>query len=283
MRTRVMLELGCNHQGSVDLARRMIDDAQRLGVFGVKFQKRYPDSIPEETKRLPRNPKDSFGDTYYTHRKALEFDVDQVAALKRHAEYRGLAFAESVFDPHSLKDVLDVGVRYVKLPSQFFGCEILSGQLVSWRDLRHDLFIMQSTGMHTTREVVTSPWLKSFDVTLYCRSIYPHDVAQADLGSARTIFGALGDPDRCGYSSHDRDGTLIPWLVVMGASWVERHYTLDKAMKGSDHHTVSSDFAEMRGILDRIEEVEGMLECRNVDSLVDVQERANREFYMGGR
>ena len=276
-----MLELGCNHQGSTDIARALVDDAQRLGVFGIKFQKRHVEAIPEGVKGRPRDPATSFGDTYYAHRKALELDLDQVTALKRHAEDRGLVFAESVFDLRSLQDVIDVGVKCIKLPSQALLDHELNFKLVSQRRVAPNTFIVNSTGMHTVKEVLANPWLREFDATLYCRSIYPHRAGQADLGAARAIFGALGDPQRCGYSSHDLDGTLVPWLVLIGATWVERHYTLDKGMKGSDHGTVSSDFAEMQAILRQVEEVEDLLECKNYDRIASAEELANREFYTG--
>lgn len=283
MHTRVMLELGCNHQGDLDIARRLIDEAARLGVFGVKLQKRSPEEIPPEMRDTPRKPENSFGETYYEHRRALEFTVDEVAKLKEHAEAQGLAFAESVFDHPSLKQMLELGVKYIKLPSQFLNDPALNFELMLHRSNVSSLVAMHSTGMHTTWEVLENRWLRDYDVTFYCRSIYPHGVDQIDLGSARMIYGAIGDPGRCGYSSHDKDGLQIPWFIILGASWVERHFTLDKAMKGSDHHTVSSNPAEMRRILTSIEETEAMLECKNLNALVSKEEIAARQFYMGDK
>lgn len=279
MRTRVMLELGCNHQGSFDMARRMIDDAKQLGAHGVKLQKRTPDDMPEDVKQKRRDAKTSFGDTYYEHRKALELSLEDVARLKRHAEDRNLLFAESVFDLQALDDVLSIGVKCVKLPSQFLRHASLNEAVVAARKSGKVSLTMHSTGMHTVLETMTCPWLDDFDVTMYCRSVYPHDAAGADFGAALLMFSEML-PIRRGYSSHDKDGKLIPWMVMLGATWVERHYTLDKTLKGSDHRTVSSDYVEMQDIMRSIEETEALTSCKNYSALSLAEEVANRKFYV---
>jgi sialic acid synthase SpsE len=281
MLTRVILELGCNHQGSVEVAKQMIDDAQRLGVWGVKIQKRHPESIPEEQKNLPRHAKDSFGETYYEHRKALEFSVEQVMELKAYAEAKKLAFVVSVFDAQSAKDMVERAlVKYVKLPSQFLLDYNLNMYLIL-NKVEYCLMLIHSTGMHTVQEVLNCPFLNRFDVTLYCRSIYPCTFEQVDLGAARAIFDQLVCPAARGYSSHDKDGAAIPWMVALGARWVERHYTLDKTMKGSDHKTVSSNFEDVQRIMTDIADTEDLFVVKNATSLASEAEIKNRLFYRG--
>lgn len=282
---RVILELGCNHNGSLATAKRMIDDAVRLGVYGVKIQKRDIDSLPDELKNKPRDPKTSFGSTYYEHRKALEFNEQQVMQLRQYAEERGLILAVSVFDKKSMSQMIDCSVRYVKLPSQFYSDVSLNDALLEYRahfsSPMCDSFMRTSvsTGMHTTDEVLSSEYLGLHDVTYYCRSIYPFETfEQADIGSAIAIYAQL-DKEQCGYSSHDKDGFAIPEFVRIGAQWIERHYTLDKNMKGSDHGTVSSDFTEMRMILRKIDDA---LEMRYAHKLCG-EEMKVREVYMSKR
>ena len=280
MKTRVLLEMGCNHQGDMDIAKTLIEHAHVLNAWGVKFQKRDIDAIPHEMRDKPRDPATSFGDTYYTHRKALEFTTEQALELKDFAEDMGLVFVESVFDEKSLRDMISIGVTHLKLPSQLFDNDEIVRPLVQ-HARNADVFIMRSTGMHVLREVVQASWLDFFDVTMYCRSLYPIvNIKDADLGFAHTLYAML-KPSQCGYSSHDKNGALIPYFVLLGATLVERHYTLDKSMKGSDHHTVSSDFEEMKLILESIEQMEEYMEVRNYTHLASPVEIATREFYMG--
>lgn len=277
--TKVVLELGCNHQGDVSLAHRMIEDAAKLGVYGVKIQMRDVEEIPEETRQKRRDPATSFGDTYYAHRKALELSDQEIVCLKSHAETAGLSFMVSVFDMPSAKRAVEgLGIRFVKLPSQLLGEPRLNHYLAEQR-MVGNLFTIRSTGMHTVQEAFACLARYTFNLTMYCRSAYPVELPDVDLGAARAIFAHLSAWER-GYSSHDRDGAAIPWLVLLGASWVERHYTLDKSMKGSDHHTVSSDFEDMKRILGEIEEVDSMLSPKNSSTLAIAEERANRDFYM---
>jgi sialic acid synthase SpsE len=272
-----MLELGCNHQGDINIAKEMIDDAKLLGVNGVKLQKRCNDTLPTAIKEKKRDPASSFGLTYYAHRQALEFTIEQVVELKKHAEDQGLFFAESVFDVESLDAMIDIGVTHIKLPSQFLLNRALNYRL----KIRGGcVTTMHSTGMHTVQEVIDCPWLDNFDITMYCRSIYPHGLYETDFGSAVAIYSELGDWEKCGYSSHDKDGDLIPYYVMFGATFIERHYTLDKNLKGSDHRTVSSDFKEMQHILRDIAEVEEQITPKNWNHLVHPEEIANREFYV---
>ncbi len=278
MSIRVMLEIGCNHQGDPVLAAQMVREAAVLGVYGVKLQVRDVEQIPEELRDEPRDPSTSFGDTYYAHRAALELSDSAVAMLKSETERLGLVFAVSAFDMVSLrKAVEDLKVRYVKLPSQYFLREDMCAYLeAKRRDL--GLFTIRSTGMHTMLEVLEHLRDFEFDVTMYCRSIYPHDEKEADLGLARVLYARLRERER-GYSSHDKDGALINTMVVLGATWVERHFTLDKRLKGSDHHTVSSDPEDMRSLLTRLRSLEQILLTENVWSLTSPKERAAAEFY----
>jgi len=276
MVTRIVLELGCNHQGQVDVAKAMIDDAVRLGVYGVKVQKRCPEVIPEELKYKPRDLENSFGETYYEHRKALELSVSSVVELREYAEARGLAFMVSVFDMPSAREMVEQAkVRFIKLPSQLLLDYDLNTYLMLVRR-SYKLTLLHSTGMHTDQEVLACPFLNRFDVTYYCRSIYPCAFDQLDLGSARCQFDALLDADSRGYSSHDVGGEAIPWFVLMGARWVECHYTLDKKMKGSDHKTVSRDYDDMARIIADVYAVEARY---NDTALMSKSECANADFY----
>ena len=278
MQTKIILELGCNHQGDVQLAAQMIEDAASLGVHGVKLQLRDVESIPKEQRDLPRDLSNSFGETYYTHRAALELDADELIYLKELAEGHGLVFMVSVFDLISAqRAVEEYKIKYIKLPSQFYLDSNLNTYLALNRG-EHRLFLARSTGMHTVSEVFNSLGAFKFDMTLYCRSIYPHSLGEANIAFAKLLYSRL-PAERRGYSSHDKDGELIPLMIALGASWIERHYTLDKNLKGSDHHTVSSDYNDMTRILRDVNEIERALTLCDIDTLDSANERAAAEFY----
>lgn len=278
MNTKIILELGCNHQGDMTIAKKMIENAKELGVYGVKIQKRNLDILPEHIKNMPRKIENSFGETYYEHRKALEFSVEQIIELKEYAENMGLVFGASVFDITSANEMIyHAHIKWIKLPSQFFDDYMMVNTLFSAK-LVKKLTIIRSTGMIPMKNVLFDKYLKDFDTTMYCRSIYPFDEKEADIGSARLLFRSLPEY-ACGYSSHDKDGKLIPIFILLGAKVIERHYTLDKTMKGTDHSTVSSDFKDMQEIINDIKDMEEKLEYKNLDSLCSEKEEKNRIFY----
>jgi sialic acid synthase SpsE len=289
-KTKIILETGCNHQGVFENALQVIDDAVKLGVWGIKFQKRDIDSIPKEIAKTTRNSETSFGATYYEHRKALEFSVDQIAAFKKYAEERGLVPIVTVFDIVSLKQMIDAGFEYIKLPSQFYSNYAMNLMLFdehdrqpvidNYNNRRNKFKIVVSTGMHTMNEIERWPWFDKADITLYCRSIYPANLDQVDFVTARTLKEKLKHSE-FGYSSHDKNGCAIPHMVMFGAKYIERHYTLNKEWKGSDHGTVSSDYEEMQKIIEKIKSAEDMLSKTNDTELVNDEEKKVRLTYRG--
>lgn len=279
-KTKIILEFGCNHQGNFDNAIKMIDDAAKLGVWGIKFQKRDCDLIPKEIGATPRKPENSFGATYYEHRKALEFSVEQIAALKEYAESKGLKTIVTVFDLVSMDQMIRAGFEYIKLPSQFYSNYAMNLQLFDNRMVHHEIKTIVSTGMHTMREIELWPWFDRSEITMYCRSIYPCGLNDIDFRMARELKGKI-KYSRFGYSSHDKQGCAIPYMVLLGTEYVERHYTLNKEWKGSDHGTVSSDFQEMTEIIANISEMERLSEVDNSFDLASDAEKKVRLTYRG--
>ncbi len=169
--------------------------------------------------------------------------------------------------------MVQLGVIFIKLPSQFFSNARMNEAL----DRYKGIVKWHSTGMHTTQEILDSVYFfgYGFAVTFYCRSMYPCPIEKVDLASAISLYAQLYDSAK-GYSSHDVNGSAIPYFTALGCRWVERHYTLDKNMKGSDHGTVSSDFAEIRDIINGINTT---LECMYSNKL-DVEELKVRKMYI---
>jgi len=257
MRTKLILETGCNHQGSVDIAKEMIDLAAKLGAWGVKFQKRDIESFSEELKRKPRDLRNSFGYDYYQHRKKLEFSPWQIKELKEHAEAAGLQFVCSVFDLNSINDLLDIGCSWIKLPSQYYSDQEMHDALHEARR-RKDFKVIVSTGMHSEEEVLNSEWMINADIILHCISTYPvKEDKYFNLGMIRKLRRhASGE---IGYSSHGPTGHDTYNAVLAGADYIERHFTLCKNLKGSDHGTVSSDYQNVKILIHDILYAEELL------------------------
>lgn len=281
MQTKIIIEIGCNHNGSMDNAKRMIDDAAELGAWGVKFQKRDPESMSPGEKLIPRVPENSFGSNYYEHRKSLEFSLDQMAELRDYVFKCGLVPIVSVFDMVSAKEMIDCRFPCIKLPSQFYSHYALNRFLLEQRKKQENLFLICSTGMHSFNEIIDWQYFNQFNLTLYCRSIYPCDPIDIDFDYMRRLKEELSN-SLFGYSSHDKDGKAIFYSVLIGAKYIERHYTLDKNMKGSDHKTVSSDFQEMKRIILDIDRAEELLySSNNIDDLFSDNEKRVRMIYRG--
>jgi len=277
MKTKIIAELGCNHNGNIDLAKQMIEECALLGIWGVKLQKRDVEGMGSE-RMLPRRSENSFGATYYEHRKALEFSPEQIMELYKLAKLRGLVFGVTVFDVVSAEQMRQLPLDFIKLPSQLYSNYAMCRAVLKDDDNAPEIFT--STGMHTMQEILEWQYLHMFDVVFYCRSMYPAGINDMNFAQMRTLSGALQIHQRLGFSSHDKDRIGIPVAVLLGAEYVERHYTLDKTMKGSDHATVSSDKADMLQIIESIEEAEDILGTGLRDFLPE-QEKKIRKIYRG--
>lgn len=272
---KLLLETGCNHQGNINIAKDMIATARLLGVWGVKFQKRDIESIPDDVKIKPRSLDDSFGKNYYEHRKALEFSIEQMSTLKNFTEKNGLEFVCSAFDSKSIDDLISIDCKYIKLPSQLFSDEKLFKKLCFENKNTFEIFI--STGMHEWEEIQNNPWLNEANVIFHCISTYPAKLSEMNLDTIRNLK-EITDA-KIGYSSHENEGMGIKFAIFAGATYIERHFTLNTEWKGSDHGTVSSDPDEIKRIISDIEWTEKLLGTQ--DRLCKLKERKVRKIYRG--
>ena len=280
MKTKLILEFGCNHNGEMSIACDMISKANEIGAWGIKFQKRDVESIPGNVKNIERSLHNSFGKTYYEHRKALEFSIEEIEALKNVTEKCGLKFICSVFDLNSLIDLAAIGCKYIKLPSQLYSNKFLQKELITLKKT-FNCSAMVSTGMHSAEEILNNGWLDYADIIFHCISIYPCDISDMNIVFIRALkeMSRRHNNFSVGYSSHDFEGKGIPFAIAAGAEYIERHFTIDKKMKGSDHSTVSSDMYEIVNIIHSIVEIEEILgdekrECNE-------REKQIRKIYRG--
>lgn len=237
----LIAEIGCNHMGDFELAKKFIDVAHTFcGINHVKFQKRNSrELLPATQYDAPHPvPENSFGSTYGEHREFLEFDVDQHRALKAFCDERDMVYGCSVWDVTSLRDMVAINPRYIKIPSATNthiellteACRTFPGQ------------IHVSLGMTTRDEETAVVDLfrregRIGDLVLYaCTSGYPIQPDEACLLEVSRLSESYGsEVADIGYSGHHNGIALDVAAFTLGANHIERHYTLDRTSKGTDH------------------------------------------------
>ncbi len=249
----VVAEVGNNHQGELGIAKRLVKSAALAGVDGVKFQKRHTDALLTRAGReAPYTGKNSFGPTYGEHREALELSIEDMAELKQLAESLGLVFFASCWDEPSLEKVLGLGVELMKVAS----ADLVNVPLL--RKLGASMVpVILSTGMSNIEDVnMAVAQIRRYHndiVLLHCNSRYPCPNEQIGLPVIETLRDMYGLP--VGYSGHERGVAPSVAAAALGACVVERHITLDKTQRGTDHQ-VSLEPAELKLMVSMIREVE---------------------------
>lgn len=229
----VIAEAGINHQGDAGIARQLIDVAATAGADVVKFQKRSIQRIlTAEGLAMPYDHRNSFGRTYGEHKRALELDQPAYELLKTYAAQQGLLFMASAWDEESVDFLERLGVVAHKAAS----ADLTNLPLLDYM-ARTGKPLILSTGMSTLEEideaVATVRAHHDQIVLLQCTSTYPSEFSQINLrvmGQYRERYGLL-----VGYSGHEKGIAIPPAAVALGACVIERHFTLDRTMKGGDH------------------------------------------------
>lgn len=227
----VIAEIGLNHNGDVELAKRLIDVAADAGAQAVKFQKRTPEiSTPAHMRDVPRQT--PWGEmTYLEYRYRVEFDREQYIEIGDHATLRGLSWFASPWDEPSVDFLEDLGVSAHKVASASVTDTGLLTRLAATGKP-----IILSTGMSTLEQIDRAVGILQDSplAILHATSTYPLPAEEANL----RMIASLGEryPDvPIGYSGHETGLQISLAAVALGASLVERHITLDRAMWGSDH------------------------------------------------
>ena len=237
----IIAEIGCNHKGDVAIAKEMVRIAKLYcNVDMVKFQKRNPrELLTEEEYNSPHpNPFHSYGETYGKHREFLEFDQATHRMLKTYCEELGIGYATSVWDMTSAKQIAELQPRTIKIPS---ACNLVWPMLeYLCKNFSGEIHI--STGMTSDDEV--EKIVAFFEqrgrnryVVLYsCVSGYPvpyEDVSLLDILRLQDNWGSR--VKSIGFSGHHLGIAPDIAATTLGASHIERHFTLDRTWKGTDH------------------------------------------------
>lgn len=240
-KTYIIAEIGINHQGDINIAKRLIDIAAAAGCDAVKFQKRNPDvCVPEEQKGKPRiwQGKEM---TYLEYKHLIEFGKEEYDEIDDYCKKQNIAWSASPWDMDSLRFLERYDIPFIKVPSAMLtNHELLEGCV------RTGKRVIFSTGMSTKEEiqdaVATLRIAKDLYVSLedhkigllHCNSTYPAPINELNLSAIKTLQSEYPDFE-IGYSGHEMTlGTTVA-SVLLGASIIERHITLDRNMEGSDH------------------------------------------------
>lgn len=224
----IVAEIGINHNGSVDLARQLVDAAAAAGCDAVKFQKRTIDAVytPEELA-IPRDS--PFGSMNEDLKRGLEFGHDEYVEIDRHCRRRGIAWFASCWDRLSIDFIEAFDPPCYKIAS---ACLVDDDLLLHHRQKARPILL--STGMSSVEDVDHAVDVLGDDalVLLHCTSAYPSRVDELNLNVIPWLAERYGLA--VGYSGHEVGLATTIAAVALGARVVERHLTLDRAMWGSD-------------------------------------------------
>ena len=245
---KIISEIGINHNGSMELAKKLIYLAKEAGSDYAKIQKRNPDvCVPEEQKnKIRETPWGSM--TYLNYKKKIEFSESDIKELCDYSKEIGINFFASVWDCDSV-DIMKKYTKIGKIPSAL----INDLELCKYaRDNFETLII--STGMSTEEEIEECINICDPDIIMHTNSTYP--CPPEDLNLRYITYLKQKYPDKSiGYSGHEIGLATSYASVVLGAEWVERHFTLDKNMWGSDQSS-SIEVDEMTSLIRGIRDIE---------------------------
>jgi len=241
MNLKIIAEIGCNHKGDMEIAHEMIKTAaQFCQVDIVKFQKRHSKELltPKEYNMPHPVPDNSYGETYGEHRDFLELDMEQHKQLKNWCEELGLVYSSSVWDMTSTKEIASLNPELIKIPS---ACN-LKFDMLDYLCKEYGGEIHISFGMTTKAEEEEIVHFfeergRAKDLVVYsCTSGYPVPVEDICLNEIIRLKNTFGDRVKgIGFSGHHLGIAPDVAALTLGAQYFERHFTLDRTWKGTDH------------------------------------------------
>ena len=229
----IIAEIGNNHNGNLDTAMKLIESAKESGADAVKFQvKNIEKSFAKELLDSPYVNENSFGKTYREHKMALEFSEEQMKQLYDFAAKINIICFSTPFDTDSVDMLERIGNSIYKISS----FHVTDLNLIKYVCQTKKPIII-STGMSTIEEIdkaieLIKKYTKDF-VIMHCVSCYPTEDEDVNLNVIPTLKNRYNCP--VGYSGHERGIAITASTVLLGSCAIERHFTLDRTMKGPDH------------------------------------------------
>ncbi len=268
----IIAEAGCNHMGDMKIAYDLIQTAALFcKADAIKFQKRCnKELLTKEQYNAPHpNAANSYGDTYGAHREYLEFTVEQHAQLKQWCEEAGIAYSTSVWDLTSAKEIASLKPAFIKVPS---ACNN-HFEMLGWLCENYKGEIQLSFGMTTKaeeEEIVAffEKFDRAKDLVIYnCTSGYPvpfEDVCLLEIERMKKLYAHR--VKAIGFSGHHLGIAVDVAAYTLGATVIERHYTLDRTWKGTDH-AASLEADGVRKLVRNLNAVQKALSYKTQDIL----------------
>jgi N-acetylneuraminate synthase len=269
----IIAEIGINHNGDVATAKKLIDVAVLAGCNAVKFQKRTPElCVPSDQRQVMRET--PWGRmTYLEYRHRIEFGYDEYAEIDRYCREKGIAWFVSCWDEPSV----DFIEQFTPVCYKIASASLTDDSLLAYINTKGRPMIL-STGMSTMQEIrhAVARLDRKRLLVAHCTSSYPCRPDELNLRMIQTLRQEFDFP--IGYSGHEVGLQTTYAAVVLGACFVERHITLDRAMWGSDQAASVEPWGLMRLVRDIrvIEQAMGDGHKRVYDSELPILDRLRR-------
>ena len=274
-KTLVIAEAGVNHNGDVEVAKKLASISHSAGADVIKFQTFFAEELTTQyaKKATYQNSIDQQEDTQYEMLSRLELSWQDHTTILSHCNKLGIEFLSTGFSIHTLQQLVDMGIRRIKIPS---------GEITNLPYLRFaascKLPLILSTGMSSMKEVAAAVnVLKKHSAALdlcilHCNTAYPTPIEDVNLNAMQSLAEAFQVP--VGYSDHTLGHLVSHAAVAMGAVVIEKHITLDRRMSGPDHGA-SMEPDELITFIKGIREIESALGCS--EKVISPSEAENRE------
>ncbi len=263
----IIAEIGINHQGDVSIAKNLIQKAKECGADAVKLQKRSISRILTKSGlEMAYDNRNSFGKTYGEHKIALELSEADYHELNTYCKKMDIIFCASGWDEESIDFLDEMGIPFFKMAS----ADLTNFPLLVHTAKKNKPMIL-STGMADMKMVQAAysqvNQINNQIAILQCTSTYPSAFSEVHLNVLQTFMKEFPDTV-IGYSGHEQGIAIPPAAVALGAKIIERHFTLDRTMKGGDHAASlePQGFAKMVRDIRHIEEAMGNTEKKIQES-----------------
>ncbi|MDD6573033.1 MAG: N-acetylneuraminate synthase [Thermoflexaceae bacterium] len=251
----IIAEAGVNHNGDFDLAKKMVDSAKEAGVDYIKFQTFVPEKLVSKSAEKAQYQKDTTGntETQLQMLQKLTLSKENFIELKEYCDQIGIGFISTPFDLESIEFLNSFGMDFWKIPSgEITNLPYLEAIAATGRK------VVMSTGMCDINEIkLAVEVLEKGGVNdielLHCNTQYPTPFEHVNLKAMQTIEEETGK--KVGYSDHTKGIEVPIAAVAMGATIIEKHFTLDKNMEGPDHQA-SLEPAELKAMVTAIRNIE---------------------------
>lgn len=274
MAVLIIAEIGINHNGDLELAKKLIDLAAEAGCSAVKFQKRTIDKV--YSQEMLDSPRESpWGHTQRAQKEGLEFGEEEYDAIDAYCREKGIAWFASAWDVDSQRFLRKYDLRYNKVASAMLTRDDLLEEIAG-----EGRYTFISTGMSAWKEIdhaveIFRKHRCPFEL-MHCNSTYPMEDSDANLALIPVLRERYGC--KAGYSGHERDILPSVLSVAAGASSIERHITLDKSMYGSDQKA-SIEPERLRVLVREVRQAEAIV--GNGEKILSPAEQAVRAKLRG--